>query len=356
MKNKYFKICGIKTAAYLLLFILLPLLGCNSNSKTEKHPDFSKNIIDVSNKIVPVKTGLIFQNMPAIITVGNCLVITDRSSFDKGFLLFDKKTFKYLAGGGSKGQGPGQIVKYDNVVTTANTIDNRSFYAFDYSQLKLYKYAIDSILNNQKYLPEEVLSMNLKQVLGSFSTLNDSLFLGTALKTRPVIQEVVRFNFHTKKAEPFGYVNPANEKLHQKSFFTFDLSPDRDKYIQAFHDIDLMTICDIDGNLVCNIYGPDWDKKRKDFTFYGNVKIGKKYIIAGYLGEKSFKIGNSGKVEVVGASKLLVFDLQGNYLKTLNIGEETNGLCIDEENNRIILSLTDRDEPLGYLDLKGILD
>ncbi len=349
-----------KIVIYLLLFISLSLSGCNnSNSETEKHPDFSKNIIDVSDKIVPVKTDLILGKS-WIITVGKYLVLTNSASFDKGFVVFDKKTLKPIGSGGSKGQGPGQIIKYDNVSTIPNTLDNQSFYAFDASQLKLYQYNIDSMLNHKGYLPKEVLKMSKKGAITDFRTLNDSIFIGLSIRVtskHAIVQDMVRFNYLNRKVKPFGYVNPESRKSARRTRASFALSPVKDKYVMAYHYIDLMTICDINGNLICNVYGPQWGKDlRKGFYFFGFVKIGKDHIVSSYLGSKGIIKDKNGQLKGASPSKLLIFDTKGNYQKALNIGEPFNDFCFDEENNRIIFSLPDRDEPLAYLDLKGILD
>ncbi len=224
-----------------LIGCLLFLYSCNKDTATEKHPDFFKNIIDVSNKIVSVKTDMILGRS-WIITVGKYLVLTNGASFDKGFVIFDKKTLKPIGSGGSKGQGPGQIIKYSNVKTVPNTVDNRSFYAFDYSQVLLYKYDIDSMLNNSKYLPKEILRMENNKAIADFETLNDSIFLGLALrltKKRAIVQDMVRFNYLKRKAKPFGYVNPESRKSARRTRASFALSPIKDKYVMAYHYIDL---------------------------------------------------------------------------------------------------------------------
>ncbi len=74
------------------------------------------------------------------------------------------------------------------------------------------------------------------------------------------------------------------------------------------------------------------------------------------MGGKGFKRGSNGQMRGVFASKLLVFDSKGNYQKTLLLGEEIEDFCFDEDSNRIIFNFFDRDEPLAYLDLKGILN
>ncbi len=341
-----------------LIGCLLFLCSCNKETDTEKYPDFTKKLVDVSDKIVPIKTNQFFGRC-RITTAGKYLLLTDLTSLDKGFLLFDKKTFQYVISTGSKGQGPGQIINYENAKIIPNTVNNESFYVFDYSKLMLYEYALDSILNNKKYLPKEVLSMNLHRVIGDVAPLNDSIFLGIsskAINSHSFTDELVRFNIKNGEIKQLRATHSKSKTAIKKTHATFALSANKQKYVHAYRYIDLMELYGINGNLLCSIYGNLWKKRdKKNLGFYQQVEFGENYIMAAYVGSKVFKIGADNRMRAVFASRIVVFDTEGNHLKTLNIGEEIRGFCIDEENNRIIINYLDRDEPLAYLDLKGIL-
>ena len=54
------------------------------------------------------------------------------------------------------------------------------------------------------------------------------------------------------------------------------------------------------------------------------------------------------------ASLLLVFDLEGNYLKTLDVGRPVVRLCYDDHNKRLLLSMNDEMQ-FGYLPLDELL-
>lgn len=53
-------------------------------------------------------------------------------------------------------------------------------------------------------------------------------------------------------------------------------------------------------------------------------------------------------------TKFNVFDLEGNYLKTIDVGYKILRYCYDHENNRLIICFND-DIQYGYLDLKGLI-
>ena len=76
------------------------------------------------------------------------------------------------------------------------------------------------------------------------------------------------------------------------------------------------------------------------------VMIGNDKIFVSYCGEDYARDSFP--------TKILVFDLEGNYLKTLETGYKISDCCYDSFNNRIILSLNDVVQ-FAYLDIDGII-
>ena len=77
-----------------------------------------------------------------------------------------------------------------------------------------------------------------------------------------------------------------------------------------------------------------------------NMRIGNDKIFVSYCGEDYARDSFP--------TKILVFDLEGNYLKTLETGYKISDCCYDSFNNRIILSLNDVVQ-FAYLDIDGII-
>ena len=113
---------------------------------------------------------------------------------------------------------------------------------------------------------------------------------------------------------------------------------------------DLLATYDLQGNLKHYIYGPNWDNTTSNamIYYYGSICICNNHIIVGYSGERNPDAGN------IHVSKLLVYDLDGNYIKTLNVGYNIIIFCYDSEYNRIIMVLDDEIQ-FAYLDLDGLL-
>ena len=54
-------------------------------------------------------------------------------------------------------------------------------------------------------------------------------------------------------------------------------------------------------------------------------------------------------------TQFVVFDLEGNYLKTLETGYKIANICYDESNHRIIMNMNDTMQ-FTYLDVGTLLD
>lgn len=82
--------------------------------------------------------------------------------------------------------------------------------------------------------------------------------------------------------------------------------------------------------------------------YWGSIVICNNRIIVGYSGERNPEAGN------INITNLLVYDLDGNYMKTLKVGYNIVLFCYDSTYNRLIMTLDDEIQ-FGYLDLDGII-
>ena len=123
----------------------------------------------------------------------------------------------------------------------------------------------------------------------------------------------------------------------------FAVSPRYNTLIECNRRYDLISLYNLDGELQCNVYGPNWDKSGDGKEHFVDAAICGDKIVASYIGDD----WNHND----GARVLHVFNIAGDYLKTLDIGRRINDLCYDEENKRIIMNLDDEYQ-FAYLDLE----
>jgi hypothetical protein len=339
----------MKRLILLTIYLLLFTFGCinNKRSGTEKVQKSRNNIVNVSDKIINIKPEILFGNSTFFI-MDNILIVNEISPRgEKGIHLLDKNTFKYLASTGIIGKGPGEMSMQGTIGIDRK---NHIFWAPDNGKRIMYKFPLDSALKNEKFKPTISIKLNNDLQMARFGFLDDSIIIGKAVQWNSKSSfelAMAKMNIHTTNIEKFGYENP--EAIGKKSNSLFALS--NNFYVNCYDRIDLMTICDLKGNLLYNVYGPGWfDKDQDKKTYFFGVDVFGKNIIASYIGGSRLVIkGNISQGN--SPTKFIVFDMQGNYLKTIETGFEFSRFCVDEENKRIIAYFTDREEPLGYFDI-----
>lgn len=352
MKNKYIFI--FTESALFILLIIVTFSCTNSNNKTEKHQkkrDY--NIVNIKDKIV---------DMPDIIPVSFCtnikifkdfLVIMDSQADSKGIYLYDKKTFKHMATTGFLGKGPGEIVRYGNIVPIEN---ENAFYLPDFGKRVITKFYIDSILNNNTYKPEQAQKFGRHNFATNLEVLDDSIFLGMAVtvaENHTFRKYMVKYNIKNNEMKKFGYHHPLSESNdRKKTYFRFKIDRKANIYIKCYSYSDLITICNLNGTLKYNIYGPNWKKnKNNKKTFFSELRIYNNCIIAPYLGDNRFTLDEFKRPKANYPTKFLVFDTEGNYKQTIETEHKITKWCVDEDNKRIIAYFEDRDVEFGYFNI-----
>ena len=180
--------------------------------------------------------------------------------------LFDKKSFKYITSTGIVGKGPGEI---SSPGTPGIDRKSRAFWICDFGTRILYKFPIDSILNNSMFKPTIKQEQQNDFFLQSFGFLNDSIALGKAVhltSNSSFDMAMVKLNINTNVLAKYGYENP--DAIGKKSNSRFAFSEKNKIYGNCYLTCDLLTICNLDGTLRSNIYGPGWFDNKQDKNSY----------------------------------------------------------------------------------------
>jgi len=358
------KLTGINLAAgkhnhvYLLL-IVFAAVSCNQNPQkaTEKHfKEEPGKTVSVENSI----TDIPFGSDLGFITVkmlDSFLVITDsRGSSGKALHLLSSNTFSYVASAGIIGKGPGEVIRTGDF---AYEPSSRTIWLNDHGKECTWAFPIDSVLTNPDYKPTRNLKLNHEFFFSKFSFLNDSIAIGVAV--HPLIKgsfenKMAVLNINTNQLREYGYEQP-KAKGRYWSYFYFSVLKSKGVYVKAHSYLDLLTICNLnDGSLRYNVYGKSWNyKSDKVLWFFIGVDFYKDYIIAAYVDDVDEVVDRFGRARGNGATRFVVFDLEGDYVKTIETGNKFSKFCIDEQNARIIVYFTERENPIGYFSLKDIL-
>ncbi len=276
------------------------------------------------------------------------LIVSDYKSYDKLLHLFDKQNFRFIKSFADRGNGPGEITQIGHIEFDKA---RRLLYVNDHGKYKIFSYHIDSVIRNDKYKPAVRLDMKESIFSGDYLYIHDTLCIAKAITpigNSDFKPSIARWNMNTGEIKLMPYEHPDIEKKR----IVFTASKEHNIYVEGYCNRDLMTICDFNGNLICNVYGPNWGERHAvPMSYYEDVVFCNNKIITVYLGDKSFS--KEGKVNR--GTKLLIFDLNGNYIKTLETGYHIVKFCYDKDHNRIIMSLDDVIQ-FAYLNLEGLLD
>lgn len=341
----------MKNVNIFICLLILFIIACknNDNQKAEKFQKRRNEIINFEDKIIDIKTEILFGNSLLYI-INDVLIVNEISpSGDKGIHLFNKNTFEYITSTGIIGKGPGEVARQGRIGVDAK---NKIFWVSDHGKKVMWKFHLDSVLKNEMYKPTENVVLFDDLFLSRFDFLNDSIALGKAvriLSTSTFDMISANLNLNTNKIKVFGYQHP--KAVDRKSNSQFKLSVENNFYVNCYAYCDLMTICDVDGKLKYNIYGRQWLNKDNKKTYFKGVDLFKNYIISSYIGDAGV-VYNEFKRPVGNLpSKFLVFDLEGNYIQTTDTGYKFTYFCVDEENKRIIVYFDGKENPLAYINL-----
>lgn len=343
--------CIFEMKLHNLLIILLAYLcwNCTNNSNTEKHQNSRNNIVDVQDKIVKIEMEENPVSSFAIpYIMDNFLIISDYKSPDKLIHIFDKNSFKYITSTGDRGEGPQEIANLGRI--GINEAD-RIFYVTDHGKQKIFSFYMDSILVNPDYMPIEKIKLDNTMYPDTYDYINDTLSIGLfskVLSNSDYTPIVAKWNMETGEVKPMKYLkHPEIERKRVSSA----ISIENNLYVECYWYHDLMTIGYLNGDFKCNIYGAKWNTKNSsENRHYRDVVFCKDYIVASYLGEKRIIDGKGGGITVMNPTKFLIFDKNGDYIQTLEVGHPILTFCYDKENNRIIMNLDDEMQ-VSYLDL-----
>lgn len=280
------------------------------------------------------------------------LLICDYHSFDKHIYILDKNNFKFITSTAPKGQGPGEIANMGQVVTDEN---HRRFYVNDHGKQKIFCYHLDSVLADPDYRPTTRMNMNEAEFPSEYHYINDTLCIGAIIKptgTYGFNKNSARWNMNTGEIKPMPDFHPEIEKKR----YNITVSPRHGLCVESYQRHDLLTIRTLAGDLKYNIYGPHWEiSTKKKIRYYGEAIFCKDKILVLYLGKDAFSKNPQGDPVGNSPEQIMVFDLNGEYVKTLDLGSPTSSLCYDEAGNRLILSMNDEIQ-FGYLELDGLID
>lgn len=329
----------------LILFAVSVLaLSCQNRNSIDKTQKSRDNVVVVKDNVKSFEPdSVLISDFSYIKVLGDYVVIPDLKSSEKLVHIFEKNTLSYIASTGDLGQGPGEIA---SIAAIAYDMENDCLQVVDYGSKNIYSFNVDSVKANPRYLPTVKQKLHDDVFTYEYHFLNDTLCYGSFIipnRYRSNEMKIGKWNMLTGGVQLHDSEHPATSE----NVVVYDYSGKHDLIVECSNKFDLINIFDGQLDLKARIYGPEWEESGDNKQHFLSVVIYKDWIIAAYDG----KDRQTGSMPTI----CHVFDLEGNYIKTLDIGYKIWRMSVDEDNDRLYFSFQD-DFQFGYLDLKGILD
>ena len=275
----------MKRSLVLYVFLVICFTGCSGDSSnTEKFQKRRNSNINVQNDIVDIKTEVLFGKSLLYVIDDYLVLLEVASKTPRCIHMFEKSTFRHVASSGLLGRGPGEITEPGNIGVDRQ---NRILWVPDFGQKVIWKFPLDSILESEDFMPTESLKLGDDLFIDRFEILNDSIFIGKAvqyLNSNSYTTIMSKLNIRNNVIQEFGYANPQLED--DKSSSQFALSIANNIYVNSYFKYDLLTICDLEGNLLYNVYGPEGVKiDGNNKSFYFGIEIADGKIFASYIND-----------------------------------------------------------------------
>ena len=324
-----------------LIVVMALICACSPQNEKEKYQSSRSNVVEVKSQVKEIDMGdVLIGNYSSMYLSSKHLIIADHNAYDKAIHLFDKNDFHPIASVGTIGQGPREITNLGAICVDEA---KNKLYVTDHGKQKIFSYDVDSIISMpDTYIHQTKARIKSNQFPSNPIYISDTLSYGRVIApTSPSTfdQMIGKWNMMTGELQTIGEKHP--EVKNKRSLI--DVSVEKGIIVEVYINHDLMNISDLNGNVKSYIYGPHWGQQ--GLETFEDVMITPNHILSTYSGG----LWGRGRTD-----KIHVFDLKGNYQKTLHIGYNIADCNYDKSQHRLYMVFDDNIQ-FGYLDLKDII-
>lgn len=323
---------------------LLCSCGQSKDSAVEIHYGSRDNVTTVT--LTSIDDALPMIHSDARFTLcGDTLIINDYKSTDNQLIAYDLNNGKHLGSFGMYGQGPGEISNFGGLFYDSK---RGIIYGLDLSRWQISGFNLREAIADSTYKAFTKVKMTDRRG-GPFTTpfyINDTTILCSVFvpdeRGMKLTSHVGKFNLLTGERVLFDSIDAFTGN---SGLITVSLS--HDLIIETDTNHDRMRFFDLNGKLKKTIYGPDYSERYDGRAYYFSEPViaGDKIIVV-YSGQDFRKNGTGHEI--------LVMDLDGNYIKTLDVGARISSIIYHDKTDRVYVS--EDDEPqFGYFNLSEAL-
>lgn len=329
-----YSIYAISTAIGLITSGILGSCGKSDGSPTVSYSAERDNIehrelVSIEEEL-PMIHGIVSLNM-----FGDTLLIRDIESTDRLYFAYDVVKERYVGSFGKYGPGPGEIA---NCGTIGIDHDAGLIYVDDHSKWIIHGFNVAEALADTTYIPFKKGEIAKSYGFARPLYLNDSTIYGAVVGVGPrgVGYYLGRYNLLTGQSE---LLDTAKTNPHSGLLL---LNPEKDELIELSIEFDRIQFFDFQGNLKRTVYGPDYKDYNKRIMYYDSPVIVDDKIYVTYV-NGDFKDPDVGH-------QIVVMDLEGNYIKSIDVGVRIEDLTYSPATRRIYVATWDEPQ-FGYFEI-----
>lgn len=317
--------------------VTVSLLGaCGNKTVTEYHEGERNNVVDGTSLMVSIDDNLPPINSFSIpIMAGDTLIIQDYRSSDMVYTAYDVNNDRTIGRFGKYGAGPGEM---GNPLFSFYNKYTNTLYVGNGTRGKLSSFHLPEALTDSTYDAVDILPMDFTIGILYPYALNESTVLCTTysdLSSRD--SNLSTFNLDTGEIAVVDSVALGKRigiAVSEKDNLIFS--------VDKLHDA--IRILDLDGSVRRIVYGPDYDENvEENDYFFSESEICGDMVASIYTGRNSEKYRN----------KIILTDLEGNYIKTLHFDAVVQGIQYHDKTGRLYLTTTGEPQ-IGYIELDKI--
>ena len=337
----------------LIFFVsVIVLSGCKENNNYINY--FKLNNFEKQTKLFATKIIESGINFPYTMEIfGKYFIIYDLKSV-KQIKIIEIESHKLLNSFGCQGQGPGEFISPS--VIFRDKKDNNAFWIFDMPAMRLSKFNIYKILNDD-FLPETIIVLPIEKCgyVNHLLMTPDEQFLGVGFFTKG---RIAAYNMDGSFIRSIGKVPTysGNDKfaMHHSHGFTGRIVY-RNKSKEMFVATQLGTVIEkynISGNLIATFIGPDSFSPEYDIVQAGsgltmsynnktrfgyldicyNENLDRLFLL--YSGKHQFVKNRSNRAYI--GNIIYVIDENGVVTTRYNLDEEIHHMCISDDGSLLI--------------------
>lgn len=294
------------------------------------------NIVDVTDAIVSIDSLLPdMHSMTLLYMAGDTLLFQDFMATDYQFAAFDIPNEKFIGRFGKFGNGPGEIANFGAVFYDDNS---KILYGHNGNRGKISGFYVPEALNNPDY--DAFDKFDLHEALFDPSFINDSTVLCPMFASlddnHPVITHIGRLNLLD------GKITVIDSITDDKARFLISASAEKNLIFAGDMQQDVISIFNLEGKLLRRIIGPEYSEEvNKQDRYFSSSAFIDDVVATVY----------SGKNSEIPKNKVIITDLDGNYIKTLKFDFSIYQLAYHPSTGRVYMS-TSGDPQFGYIDSK----